>query len=270
MARKSGIPVVVTVHGLDVLFPSRAYQRYLRRFFWNRLDGYVCISQHVADVLAAGGVPAQRIRVLQPGIDLPRSSGGPTMTDVGPAKLLLLGRLVARKGAAWFVGEVLPKVVTCHPDVTVAIVGEGPERPKIEALIAHHRLHQHAQLCGRVDDATVARLLAECAAVVMPNIPVSGDTEGFGLVALEAGAAGKPVFAADLEGLRDAVRDGENGCLIPAGDADAWADALNHALSDRAALASLGVRACHFVARHYDWSQVGKRYAAVVAEFAHG
>ena len=190
LVRKSGIPVVVTVHGLDVLFPSRAYQRYLRRFFWNRFDGYVCISQHVADILVAGGVPTQRIRVLPPGIDLARSSGGPTITDAGPARLLLLGRLVARKGAAWFVGEVLPKVVACHPDVTIAIVGEGPERPKIEAQVAHRRLHQHVQLCGRVDDATIGRLLAECTAVVMPNIPIGGDTEGFGLVALEAGAVG--------------------------------------------------------------------------------
>ena len=269
LARRRGVPVLVTVHGLDVLYPGRIYQSYLRHFFWERCDGYVCISRFVADVLQERGISRNRIHVLPLGIDLARASvpTAPLRRD-GPM-LVMLGRLGPRKGIAWFVDEVAPRLLRRHSTATLVIAGDGPERSRIAGIIERNDLSRNVELLGRVDDECKNRLLAECDAVVMPNVPIPGDAEGFGLVALEAGAAAKAIFAADLEGLRDAIRPGENGWLLPAGDAAAWIEALDRALADRQALAAAGQRAHQCVLAHYDWATVGERYADTIAAFAH-
>jgi phosphatidylinositol alpha-1,6-mannosyltransferase len=118
-----------------------------------------------------------------------------------------------------------------------------------------------------VSDATKWALYQRCDIVVMPNIRVAGDVEGFGLVALEASAIGKPVAAADLEGLRDAVVPGENGWLFAAGDAHVWIEGLAFALQDRTALAVLGSSARVYSER-FDWKTIGERYAAIANRFA--
>src|SRR4051812_14346220 len=73
LVRHARIPVVITVHGLDVLFPSVMYQRYLRTFFWHRFDRYVCISNYVAGLLTKHGISPERLVVVAPGIALDTS-----------------------------------------------------------------------------------------------------------------------------------------------------------------------------------------------------
>ncbi len=267
IARVRGVPVIATVHGLDVTYRGSIYRWYLNRFFWRHLDGYICISHFVADLLIARGISRDRIRVIPLGIDVPPGISPPGGLHARPT-LLILGRLVPRKGVAWFTDNVAPELFRRHPDARLVVAGEGPDRDRIRASIASHRLDGNVEMRGAVDHVTKQTLLATCDAVVMPNIPVAGDVEGFGLVALEAGASGKLTFAADLEGLRDAVRNGENGWRLPAGDAAAWIDALDRALSDRRALSTAGQRALQCVRTDFNWTEVGRAYANNVGDFA--
>jgi phosphatidylinositol alpha-1,6-mannosyltransferase len=268
IVRGAGIPVLITVHGLDVLYSNRPYQAYLRRFFWGRCDLYVAISQRVAQVLESRGIAPARIEVALPGIDVTAVPPAPSAPRGTGPRLLALGRLVPRKGVAWFVEAVAPRLLARFPESKLVIVGEGPEKPRIVEAARRGGISRHVELRGPVDEATKAQLLAACDAVIMPNVPQAGDMEGFGLVALEAGAAGRPVFVADIEGLRDAVRDGENGWRLPPGDAEAWSDALLAALADPEGLREAGERAYRCVRDHYAWAQCGKRYARIVGRFA--
>jgi len=117
----------------------------------------------------------------------------------------------------WFVDAVLPGLVARCPEVRVVVAGAGPARRALDEAAA--RSAGRVECVGQVSEARKWELYAACDAVVMPNRPQSGDVEGFGLVALEAGIGGAALFAADVEGLRDAVTDGCNGRLLPAGDA---------------------------------------------------
>jgi phosphatidylinositol alpha-1,6-mannosyltransferase len=267
LVRGAGIPVLVTVHGLDILYPNRAYQAYLRRFFWGRCDLYVAISERVAQLLESRGVARSGIEVAPPGIDMTATPPPSRSTDSGGPRLLSLGRLVPRKGVAWFVEAVAPRFFARFPEASLIIAGEGPEQRRIVAAARRLGISSHLELRGPVDEATKTRLLATCDAVIMPNVPKAGDMEGFGLVALEAGAAGKPVFAADIDGLGEAVRDGENGWRLPAGDADAWTEALLSAFADPGALRDAGERAYRSVREHYAWTHAGQRYARIVDRF---
>ncbi len=97
----------------------------------------------------------------------------------------------------------------------------------------------------------------------MPNIQVDGDEEGFGLVALEASIRGTYVLAAGIEGITDAVIDGENGSLLPTGDAQAWAKKIKELLSDKPRLAVLSEKGKHFTRANYSWNNMVNGYKEV-------
>jgi phosphatidylinositol alpha-1,6-mannosyltransferase len=266
LAARFRVPVLCVVHGLDVTWPNPLYQAYLRAFFWQRIDAYLCISEYTADRVRERGVPARQVFVVPVGVADPEPGPEPASVDGDPV-LLLLGRLVPRKGAAWFVREVLPALARAFPALRLLIAGEGAERANIEAAARERSVADRVVLVGAVDDRTKWSLLARCDAVLMPNVPVPGDAEGFGLVALEAGVAGKPVFAADIEGIQDAVTHGVNGWRLPAGDAAAWLQTLTLRLGDRWQLKRQGEIARDHVVRNFSWESIGERYAAIVELF---
>jgi phosphatidylinositol alpha-1,6-mannosyltransferase len=261
LADRRGVPVVVVAHGLDLTWPPALYQAYLRRFLKGPRRAFVAISRHVLDLLVARGVAANEIVTIPVGIDVPRPAADDTDPG-GPPTLLFIGRLVARKGATWFAETVMPALAERCPDVRLIVIGDGPMRGAL--LRAAANAPSSIEWIGAVDENEKWQRLAACDAVVMPNIPRPGDVEGFGIVALEAGAAARPVFAGDLEGLRDAVIPGCNGWRLPPGDHAAWSDALASALADRAALRAHGHRARECVLERFTWDAIARRYEAVL------
>jgi phosphatidylinositol alpha-1,6-mannosyltransferase len=271
LPRLAGIPVVATVHGLDIAWPVPAYQRYLSFFFWGRMRAYACISAHVHGLVAARGIAPADAPVIPVGIEVASSDGASPhgASDSRDARgdaieLLCLGRLVPRKGVAWFLDTVAPGLLARHPGARLRIAGAGPERARIDALVARHGLSAQVQVLGEVDESCKRDLLAGADLVLMPNVAVEGDAEGFGLVCLEAGAAGAWVLAADLEGLRDAVVPGGNGERVAAGDAAAWAARLDAACAAPARLREQGRAARAFVAARFGWPGVIARYDALM------
>lgn len=264
LPRIFGVPVVVTVHGLDIGWPLPAYQLYLRLFFWRRMDAYVAISAHVRDELLAAGVEEEKVQVIGPGVDAsPAPAADPDLDArfAGRFPLLLaVGRLVERKGLGWFLQSVAPEWLARHPGAALVIAGDGPLRPALEATIRARGLQSQVSLLGQVSESQKAWLFERCDVVLMPNLEVEGDAEGFGLVALEAGRAGRWVMAADLQGLRDAVTEGCNGTRLAAGDAAAWSGALDRLCGDREALRRLGEMARDFVIRHFSWAAMAASY----------
>lgn len=254
-ARWAGVPVAVVVHGLDIAYPHRGYPAYLRRFFWGRFDLYFCISRYVRDRLVGAGIEPARCALAHPGVDAAQASDAP-LADA--PRLLILGRLVPRKGALWFVETVMPAL----PRATVLdIVGDGPERAALERAIAERGLREQVRLWGDVDESEKARRLGACDLALMPNRRVDGDPEGFGLVALEAAMSGRYVLAADLEGLRDALSDPALGRLLPEADAPAWIAAIDGLLGDRAALRQRGRAAHAHALAHCSWRGMAQAYA---------
>jgi phosphatidylinositol alpha-1,6-mannosyltransferase len=220
----------------------------------------------VRDLVRAHGIPDAAIEVVPVGIARPPATAE-LLSIAGDPLLAYVGRLVPRKGVAWFVREVMPALCAQFPELVLVVAGDGPEREAIKAAARDVGVASSVHVLGAVSETTKWSVYARCDLVVMPNVQIAGDAEGFGLVALEASAAGKPVAAADLEGLRDAVASGENGWRFAAGDAQEWIHGLVSALQNRAALAELGTRARVHASR-FDWNAIGERYAAIAGRFA--
>lgn len=258
------IPAAVTIHGLDILYPHLLYQRLLRRFL-PRAQFAFCISRFV-ETETRRRFPSLRTTVLTPGISTSFGVPGATRADLGRRLgvhlpdgplLLAVARLVQRKGIGWFVHDVLPRVRDSH----LLVIGDGPERPNVLRAAAEAGVVHRLTLAGSVPPEVLKLAYSVTDLLVMPNISVSGDAEGFGLVALEAASAGLPVIAANLEGIPDAVTEGETGILVQPGDAAAWTDALARLLSDAPARARMRTRAPAVVRERYSWS---RRAAAAV------
>jgi phosphatidyl-myo-inositol dimannoside synthase len=227
----SNARVSVSVHGLDITFPNRVYQRVIP-YCLARLDENVCVSRATRDECICRGVPAQRCSVIPNGVNIEeiylpvdrnrllRQIESVLRRPLGNRKILLtVGRLVKRKGISWFVENVMPQV---GEEYIYVVVGSGPELPAINKLISAYRLTDKVVVAGRQPDHIRNRLLNVAEAFIMPNIAIPGDVEGFGIAALEAGACGLPVIASDLQGIRDAVIDGVTGYLVRERDAKAF------------------------------------------------
>jgi glycosyltransferase involved in cell wall biosynthesis len=157
---------------------------------------------------------------------------------LNPDSLILvsLGRLVRRKGVAWFVEHVVPSL----PDNNVYLIaGDGPMRGGIEAVAARLASPERVRILGPVGDEERERLLTGCDISVMPNIAVPGDIEGFGLVAVESACRGAVVVASAIQGLLEALVDGATGILVDAERADSFVSVISRLGSDRAELERL-------------------------------
>jgi phosphatidyl-myo-inositol dimannoside synthase len=258
--------VVCIVHGLDVAFPGHIYQRLWIGRFMPRIDLLVAVSEEARRECIRHGLSAEKIEVVPNGIDLRNYSCDTDTSDLdgllGKAIenkriILTVGRMVRRKGVAWFIASVMPKL---PEEVVYLVVGEGADRAAIEHAIRENELNDRVFLLGYADEEQKKKLYAIADLYIQPNIQVAGDIEGFGLVVLEAGASCTWVIAARLEGLQDAVMDGKNGVLVEAENEDEFVQQINKYLMDDGLRNKLGKEARRFVGERFEWHRIAQRY----------
>jgi glycosyltransferase involved in cell wall biosynthesis len=233
--------------GKDVVWDNKIYRAIVHPPL-RRASRVLAISHATRDSTIGFGVRSERVHVVRLGVEIPpitpndavqaRDSLRNRLAIPGQAVVLLaFGRLVRRKGVAWFVSEVLPQL---NPQTILLIAGDGEDRPAVEEAIAASGAADRVRMLGQVSDHERDELMAGADLMVQPNIHVHGDMEGFGLVTVEAAMRFTPVVAADLEGLRDAVIDSGTGFLLPSGVAETWVQRLNELMADREKLSVLG------------------------------
>lgn len=219
----TGLPVTASIHGLDITFDNQLYQAVLSRSI-TKLDHLFAVSKATRDLCVERWPQlADRVTVIPNGVEAPDTTSPKANlpSDVasfveGKRILLTVGRLVERKGVAWFLQNVMPLL---PEDVVCLVAGEGPERAVIEQAAKSSKLLDRVMLLGRVEDGLLEALYACSDVFVMPNVLVPRDVEGFGLVALEAAVRGLPVVASNLQGIPEAIHHDSNGFLVPAGNA---------------------------------------------------
>ena len=259
------MPSLLIANGLDLTFPNALYRMAVRRLI-PRATRVLAISAATAEVARELGVAPDRCAVMPLGVVAPQPPTPADKQDAGHSVrvrygvgddgriLLTVGRLVARKGVRWFVAEVMPLL---PESVHYLVAGSGPDQTAIEGAIFSAGLRGRVHMLGRIDDDERELLLLGADIFVQPNVAVPGDMEGFGLVVVEAAMRGTPVVASALEGLQDAIVDGETGVLCPSEDADAWQTAVTHLLADSAALIETGERFRKRTAELYGVEQMG-------------
>ncbi len=138
----------------------------------------------------------------------------------GPIRLVSIGRFAEQKGQMILI-RMMQALKVQHPDIHLTLVGDGEMRRDLEAAISRFGLESSVTLTGWLDEAGVRREIANAHALVMPSF-----AEGLPMVVMEAMASGRPVIATYIAGIPELVQPGETGWLVPAGDVDALAGAV--------------------------------------------
>jgi glycosyltransferase involved in cell wall biosynthesis len=220
--------LVSTKHNPDP-FRAGAF-RLVERALTRRAARVIAISEAVRGFCVEQvGLPAAKVEVVHYGLDeLPRPWAQNPPLDLGAPLLLAVCRLEPQKGL-----ETAVRALAALPDATLLVLGEGPQRPELEALARSLGVGNRLLLPGRVGD--VASLYRRSDVLVHP-----ARWEGFGLAMLEAMLAAKPVVAARAGSAPELVEEGRTGLLVPVDDDRALAEALASLLPDPGRAALLG------------------------------
>lgn len=229
-ARMTGVRSIVTrpVALCDYDLPPLTFHRFrlTDRMALRRCHAMVFVSDAVrARSIACGEAVASRSRVIRNGVDLHRFTPVATATGTPPV-FGMIGQLLPVKDWNTFL-NVATRVFAAIPDSRALIVGDGPERERLERDIAHRGLADRIRLVGFLSDVT--RALA-----AMDVFALTSRREGLPVAIAEAMAVGRPVVATDVGGVREMVLHGETGFLASAGDAEALASGIVRLLRDPA------------------------------------
>lgn len=243
LARKlTGVRLMYYIHGEEITtqFQAGSFGR-RRDVRLRRADAIVAVSRFTRQTLIDMGLPAERIHLLENAVDTTRFYPAPTSANFlerwgvqNKRVVVSIGRLIARKGFDRSI-EAWPAVLARHPDAHLLIVGNGPQRPELEQLIARHGVQHAVALTGPVsdDDLLAAYRSGEFFMMANRTLP-DGDTEGFGLVFLEANACAKAVIGGRAGGAVDAIKHEETGLLIDSDEPSNIAAAVIRMLDDPA------------------------------------
>ena len=256
----SSARVTFTVHGLDVVYQKYGYQHLVVPFL-RRADKVFSVSQYTKTQCLQRKIPQKKIKIIPNGLDFAQSSPCTEENkesvllkiplDLSDKTILLtLGRLIPRKGHAWFLESVFP-LLPLH--YVYLIAGNGPEFNNISQVIRKSGLDNRIILLGYVSELEKNCLFQMADLFIMPNISDQYDQEGFGIVLLEAGKNGLPVVASNIEGIKDAVIENVSGQLVKEKDAQAFYDAiLNMDIDDAQIL--------DYLRQKYDWQVIRQMY----------
>jgi len=279
---------VVTLHGLDIVFPFPYFQRKVIPRF-NTFDQVIAVSQATAEAAQSRGIDSSRISVIPNGVD-PVASISVHEDDKFPPYFITLGRPVKRKGLSWLMQQVIPAL---QGDFKLLMVGPFDQRPTLKERVLNllpaklynlstlflgyptdqqemRRLlkayPEKIQHLGKVPFAQLKHLLANAQAFLMPNIHVPGDMEGFGLVCLEASSAGTVVVASELEGITSAITHNHNGLLLNSQDTNAWIRQLQSILDNPDHYQNLGQQFKNNTSADFSWDIMARSYCHTFVE----
>ena len=217
---------------------------------------FEAISESTADDLVARGIPRELIRVIYCGIDTAHFTPAPERRAAAPT-FAYLGRLKRYKGVEHVI-RAFARVD--HPAARLEIAGAGDYRPELERLVVSLALQERVRFLGFIDEATKLDLLRRAWALAFAS-----PKEGWGITNLEAAACATPVVASDSPGLRESVREGETGYLVPHGDVAAMAERLGRLAASPELVRALGRQGRRF-AESFTWERAAAETAAHLAE----
>ena len=223
LSRRLGVPFVVTVHGLDAFSTNQVkgalgkWCRGISQEVYRSAGRVICISERVREQVLEG-MPDASTTVIYNGADPQRfrPADGPSSSAV----ILSVGNLIPIKGH-----ELLLRAIAALPErseIFCELIGDGPERSRLEALGCELNLHANIRFLGRQNRTQVAEAMRRCTLFALPS-----RYEGLGCAYLEAMLAAKPVIACRGQGIEEIVQDGLNGRLIEPNDLPGLTETLS-------------------------------------------
>ena len=247
----SGCLLFNSFYGVEIRWLKKKFPYLLKPFslFINKSDVVTAISTHTARELS--GIVKMPIAIIPFSAAMTERRGA----VVEKNEIIFVGRLVERKGVEYLI-KAFARIAESIPHRLI-IIGDGPERENLENLAASLEKKQRVIFTGTITDDELKRYYQSCSFLVLPAVyDKKGDTEGLGVVLLEAMSYGKPVIASEVGGITDIVVDGKNGFLVPHADSIALALAMERMVKNRRLRKILGRAARNTVDERFNWNRI--------------
>jgi glycosyltransferase involved in cell wall biosynthesis len=255
--------LLCTAHGSDLYRLDGFLFSALKRLVMRRSDAVSVVSQAMRKYALAIGGTSSKISIISMGVDTVATFTPAAHSVRQDNELLFVGRLTAQKGAEILI-RALPQVLSVRPDVTLSVVGGGPDEEALRALSEALGVAQNLKFFGAVVNERLPAHYQRATLLVFPSVA----EEGFGLVCVEAQACECPVIASDLPAVRELILDGETGLLFKRGDSDELALKIVALLSDSTLRQRVGKAGRDFSSRQFDWETVAMRYCNLLGNIS--
>ena len=259
-------PVIVYAHGEELTGWGRGAKFKAMCFTLRHANKIIANSDNTRDELLRMGVKHENITVIYPGVDIRCFRRDLPSNDLrlalglkeGQKLVLSVGRLSRRKGFDTVI-RCLPLLLQKGLDIHYVVIGIGEDDAHLTMLATEHSVSERVHLLGHVSPDDLPRWYNACDVFVMPNRDINGDTEGFGMVYLEAAACSKPAIAGKAGGTGNAVIDGATGLRVDGERLEDVAVALERLLTDREYSTRLGRQGYARVVGDFSWEAVARK-----------
>jgi glycosyltransferase involved in cell wall biosynthesis len=252
-----GVPLVVSVHGGDVLYTAPRGERGRAAVERNLAAATTVLANSRGIAELARELGAGDTRVVHLGADLPEPGAGAIARREQTPSLVTVGHLVARKRHA-DVMRALAVLSTRHPTLRYVIVGDGPERIALEGLAARLEVAERVDFRGQLPHTEAIDAARRCTLFAMPS-----TEEAFGVAYVEAMAGGVPAIGCRGEpGPEEIAAAGDGFLLVPPGDIERLTQRIDELLSDSGRLREASIRARETVAANFSWERCGEQTLA--------
>jgi phosphatidylinositol alpha-1,6-mannosyltransferase len=266
VARLTFRPVVIYAHGEELTTWGKGGKYKAMRFALRHADTVIANSEFTRQELLNMGVLAERIVLINPGVDVERFRPGLPCDDLkrhiglthGEKLILSVGRLSRRKGFDMVVRS-LPQLAHQGIAVRYALIGIGEDHDYLINLARELGVSDRVHLLGHVSQEDLPRWYNACDVFAMPNREIDGDNEGFGMVFIEAAACGKPVIAGSAGGTGSAVIDAVTGYRVDGAIGERILESIHKLLANDALLLAMGTAGLTRVGNEFDWKVVANR-----------
>ena len=263
---------VALTHGHEVWWSKLWPFSWIMRAITRNLDVLTYLGEYTHNAMKP--ILGKRVKAvhLAPGIAVDHFTPGPKdaalleelhLTD--KKVIVCVGRLVHRKGQDRLI-EAMPKILESIPDAALLLVGEGPYREKLDALVAKNHLEKNVHFVGRLHYGDLPRYLRLGDIFAMPSRArfFGLEVEGLGIVYLEASSAGIPVLGGASGGAPDAVLDGETGLVVDGTDIDAIAEKAVAMLGNDELRQAMSARGRDWAISTWSWKIWGSRFKEIL------
>jgi N-acetyl-alpha-D-glucosaminyl L-malate synthase BshA len=266
LKRFRGVPCVTSLHGSDVYGLNLPFLRELNKKVI--LDSDVCTANSRATAERANRISGRDdIRVIPMGVDTDFFSKSKDRRKEqnrrgGQEKIVLYaGRLIDVKGVDYLI-RAFPSVLEKQSNARLLIVGSGPRKADLLSASERLRLRDKVIFQDAVSQEELVRYYSMADVFVLPSVTTDkGETEGLGVVLLEAMACGVPVIGSAVGGIPDIIKDGETGLLVVEKNPKDLAEKICRLFTDGELSKKLSENGLRFVTRKFSWDVIAKEYA---------
>jgi glycosyltransferase involved in cell wall biosynthesis len=228
--------------------------RLLMKVYKNIFDIVVVVSDFGKEIAIEFGFPEKKIIVIPNGVDLKLFKKLEKVELEGSPKILYVGYLIPLKRVDTII-KAFKKILTRHPNAHLYLVGDGPEREKLDLLVSELKLNENVSFEGYVYGCDVYRYYSSCDLFILPS-----EKETFGIVLLEAMACKIPIIASQIPGFKDTLIEGKNCYLFKVGDYEELAKKVIELLSNENTKNAFVTYNYNLVKNTFSWEKIVEDY----------